>query len=63
MPGNKRPNRKPGVKKIHKPSATNERNIGEIPNKGGKPVTKSLGPQPSRCPISPGMTRGSARNR
>jgi len=49
--------------KTHKPSATNESKIGEIPNKGGKHVTKSFGPKPSRSPISPGMTRGSARNR
>ena len=63
MPGNKRPNRKPGVKKTRKPSATNENKIGEIPNKGAKHVTKSFGPKPSRSPISPGMNRGSARNR
>ena len=63
MPGNKRPNRKPGVKKTRKPSATNENNIGEMANKGGKHVTKSFGPKPSRSPISPGMNRGSARNR
>ena len=37
--------------------------IGKIPNKGGKHVTKSFGPKPSRSPISPGMNRGSARNR
>ena len=63
MPGNKRPNRKPGVKKTQKPSAINESKVGEIPNKGGKHVTKSFGPKPSRSPISPGMNRGSARNR
>ena len=63
MPGNKRPNRKPGVKKTRRPSATNENKIGEIPKKGGKHVTKTFGPKPSRSPISPGMTRGSARNR
>ena len=63
MPGNKRPNRKPGVKKTRRPSATNENKIGEIPKKGFKHVTKTFGPKPSRSPISPGMTRGSARNR
>ena len=63
MPGNNRPNRKPGVKKTRRPSATNENKIGEIPKKGGNHVTKTFGPKPSRSPISPGMNRGSARNR
>ena len=63
MPGNKRPRRKNGNTKSRKPPTINENKIGEIPNKVGKHVTKTFGPKPSRSPISPGMTRGSARGR
>ena len=63
MPGNKRPNRKPGKKNSTKRIAA-DKNLSGVDNaKGGKSVAKTYGPKPSRSPISPVMNRGSARNR
>ena len=63
MPGNKRPNRKPGKKRAPRPTIieNSQNNADNI--KGGKHVTKTFGPKPSRSPISPGINRGSARGR
>jgi len=60
MPGNKRPNRKPGMKKSRKPKSdsTSEKQGGS-----NKHITKTFGPKPSRSPISPTMNRGSTRGR
>lgn len=69
MPKNKRPNRKPGARKARKKAAedaaqdANANNSGAIPNaKGARSVAKSYGtPNSRRSPISPSVTRGSAR--
>ena len=60
MPGNKRPNRKPGKKKSRTPASDTTSVNQENRNKH---VTKTFGPKPSRSPISPTMNRGSARGR
>ncbi len=70
MPKNKRPNRKPGGRKSGKRAAADKTQSGRteasggVPNvKGAKSVAKTYGaPKSSRSPISPAMTRGSARN-
>ncbi len=70
MPKNKRPNRKPGGRKTGKRAAADKTQSGwaeasgGVPNvKGAKSVAKTYGaPKSSRSPISPAMTRGSARN-
>ena len=63
MPGNKRPNRKPGKKKSAKRVPTDKNLSGVANAKGGKSGAGTYGPKPSRSPISPVMNRGSARNR
>ncbi len=70
MPKNKRPNRKPGGRKTGKRAAADKTQSGwaeasgGVPNvKGAKSIAKTFGsPKSSRSPISPAMTRGSARN-
>ena len=63
MPGNKRPNRKSGKKRIRKPITDDKSHNSLDSVKGNKHVTKTFGPKPSRSPISPGINRGSARGR
>ena len=63
MPGNKRPNRKPGKNKSGKRISTDKILSGVANAKVGKAAAKTYGPKPSRSPISPVMNRGSARNR
>ena len=63
MPGNKRPNRKPGKKRTRKTKTDDNSQNNTDFIKGGKHVTKSFGPNPSRSPISPGINRGSTRGR
>ncbi len=71
MPGNKRPNRKPGVRKTAKRAAADKIQSGQAETSGGPPdvkgarfVAKTYGvPKSSRSPISPIRTRGSARNK
>jgi hypothetical protein len=71
MPKNKRPNRKPGGGKTGKRTAAGktqsgpaEASGGVLNVKGARSVAKTYGARKSsRSPISPAMTRGSARNR
>ncbi len=70
MPKNKRPNRKSGGRKTGKRTAADKTQSGRAEASGGvsnvkgaKSVAKTYGsPKSSRSPISPAMTRGSARN-
>ncbi len=71
MPKNKRPNRKSGGRKTGKRIAAGKTQSGRpeagggVPNvKGAKSVVKTYGsPKSLHSPISPAMTRRSARNR
>jgi hypothetical protein len=71
MPKNKRPNRKPGVRKTGKRAVAAQTQGGQAEASGGPPkvkgarsVAKTYGaPKSSRSPISPIRTRGSARNK
>ncbi len=71
MPKNNRPSRKSGGRKTGKRTAAGKTQSGRaeagggVPNvKGAKSIAKTYGsPKSSRSPISPAMTRRSARNR
>ncbi len=71
MPGNKRPNRKPGARKTGKRVAADNIQSGRAGASGGAPtvkgarfIAKTYGvPKSSRSPISPIRNRGSARNK
>jgi len=68
MPKNKRPNRKPGVKKTGARAtvdrAQTESDGGDPNVKSAKSTVKTYGsPKSSRSPLSPGMNRSSARSR
>jgi hypothetical protein len=65
MPKNKRPNRRPGAKKVgaKKPAADPAKAGGAPETSGGPPAQKTFGPSTARSPIRPAMSRRSSRGR